>query len=99
MLINTIRIDTKFFAILREITQKTDDTILLPSNSNVNDFLTKLISNYGDEFSNILLNDNGFLDEKFTAILNGRSITNDSFFNIKLIDNDLLIFLPPVSGG
>ena len=54
---NTIRIDTKFFAILRETINKTDDSILLPSNSTVNDFLQKLISDYGTVLSKILLND------------------------------------------
>tara|TARA_B100000749_G_C18093050_1_gene328555 strand:+ start:226 stop:522 length:297 start_codon:yes stop_codon:yes gene_type:complete len=98
-LISTIQIDTKFFAILREIVKKTDDSISLPLNSNVNDFLQKLVSNYGDELSTILLNDDGSLDDKFTTLLNGESVSNDSFSNIKLEDNDLLIFLPPVSGG
>ena len=98
-MISTIQIDTKFFAILREIVKKTDDSISLPLNSNVNDFLQKLVSNYGDELSTILLNDDGSLDDKFTTLLNGESVSNDSFSNIKLEDNDLLIFLPPVSGG
>jgi|TARA_B100001750_G_scaffold239792_2_gene248408 MoaD family protein len=96
---NTIRIDTKFFAILRETINKTDDSILLPSNSTVNDFLQKLISDYGTVLSKILLNDDGLLNEQFTTLLNGQSITVDSFSNIRLADNDLLIFLPPVSGG
>ncbi len=96
---NTIRIDTKFFAILRETINKTDDSILLPSNSTVNDFLQKLISDYGTVLSKILLNDDGLLNEQFTTLLNGQSITVDSFSNIRLADNDLLIFLPPISGG
>ena len=96
---NTIRIDTKLFAILRETINKTDDSILLPSNSTVNDFLQKLISDYGTVLSKILLNDDGLLNEQFTTLLNGQSITVDSFSNIRLADNDLLIFLPPVSGG
>ena len=96
---NTIRIDTKFFAILRETINKTDDSVLLPSNSTVNDFLQKLISDYGTVLSKILLNDDGLLNEQFTTLLNGQSITVDSFSNIRLADNDLLIFLPPISGG
>nr|ACF09894.1 MoaD family protein [uncultured marine crenarchaeote AD1000-23-H12] len=96
---NTIRIDTKFFAILRETINKTDDSVFLPSNSTVNDFLQKLISDYGDVLSKILLNDDGLLNEQFTTLLNGQSITADSFSNIRLADNDLLIFLPPISGG
>ena len=96
---NSIRIDTKFFAILRETINKTDDSILLPSNSTVNDFLQKLISDYGTVLSKILLNDDGLLNEQFTTLLNGQSISVDSFSNIRLADNDLLIFLPPVSGG
>lgn len=96
---NTIRIDTKFFAIMRETINKTDDSVFLPSNSTVNDFLQKLISDYGDVLSKILLNDDGLLNEQFTTLLNGQSITVDSFSNIRLADNDLLIFLPPISGG
>ena len=94
-----IKVCTKFFAILREAAQRSEDSLMLKENSTVNDFLIKLGSKYGKKFSTLIFDDSGELRETFVTLVNGQAVNGVAISSVKLNDDDLVVLLPPINGG
>jgi len=72
---------------------------MLKENSTVNDFLRKLGSKYGEKFSTLVFDDSGDLRENLVTLVNGQAVNRMAISSVKLNDDDLVVLLPPISGG
>lgn len=94
-----MRVLTKFFAALREITDKREENLQLPSESTVRDFLNELVKMYGDRLSSYLFDEKGQIREYLSILLNGQALDTSKLESIKLKDGDVIVILPPIGGG
>ncbi|MEM4297747.1 MAG: ubiquitin-like small modifier protein 1 [Nitrososphaerota archaeon] len=90
---------TKFFATLREITDKREENIELPTGSTVRDFLNELVKMYGKRAYEYIFDENGKVREYLTILLNGQALNASRIDSIQLKDRDVVVILPPIGGG
>ena len=94
-----IRVYTKFFATIREITGKPQDTLQLSPRSTVKDFLKELSNRYGKKLSDHILDGKGGLRESLSLLVNGQAIDLTKLAITELKEGDLVVILPPIGGG
>jgi len=97
-----LQVSVRFFTMLREITDKREETFTFPNNepATVNTVLRRLVKEYGKDLTEYVYDTKtgqvkGFLQ----FLVNGRSITTPKLFETKLADGDVLAIIPPVGGG
>jgi len=91
-----ISMTLRYFAKIREITGKREETVVLHEGNSVMDALSKLSEIYGEKFSQYIF-DKKKPKEDLTFLVNGQAINN---FNKKMLkEGDVLAILPPISGG
>ena len=95
----SVRVNTRFFATIREITGRKEDTFQLEYGSVVQDFLTGLSKRYGNKLSEYLLDDNGHLRQGLNLMVNGQAVDTSKLTTVLLKDKDLVVILPPIGGG
>jgi len=95
-----MKITVKFFASVREIVGKKEETIELPEGATVETVLQKLVQNYGPKFKDYVY------DEKLQTprnhlqfLVDGRSVTTLEGIKTKLRDGNQFAIIPPVGGG
>lgn len=81
-----MRINVKFFAVLKEKTGVDSTTIKITGAGTLNDLKKILIKKFGRSIN---------LDKSIAFAVNGSIVKH----NVKLNDNDEVAVLPPVSGG
>ncbi len=94
-----ISINLKYFANIRDITGKKEESLLLKKGHSVMDALIKLAEIYGDKLSQFILNEKGEPRENLTFLINGKAIKSEKLNEKKLKDGDVFVILPPISGG
>ena len=94
-----MQVRVKYFAALREITCRSDDTLHLQKDSSAEDAVNLLCKTYGEKLSNYLLNGKGRLRDVFQVIVNGSTVKRTNLDERRLKDGDTFIILPPVAGG
>ena len=89
-------ITVRYFARIRDITEKREEIISINEHESVLDFLNRLSGKYGEEFRKAVFFDKKPSDE-LTFLVNGKAIID---FNQTILKNDdVLSILPPISGG
>ena len=95
-----MRISTRFFTSLREITDKREETLSFPEGEKVTiaTLLKALSAEYGKEFTDYVYDAKtgevrGFLQ----MLVNGKTAAKG--LQTELEDSDVLAILPPVGGG
>lgn len=96
---SSIRVDTKFFAAMREIAGRSEDTIVVEEESSVNVFLNGLVEKFGVEMSSFLFDESGEFRSSLIVLVNGKPVDRTMFSDVLLRDRDLVVVLPPISGG
>lgn len=91
----TCKIEIFFHAFFREITKTRKILEEINDNSTLNNILTKLVDRYGNEFA-IIDPKTGKISNENVILLNGKSVRET---NLKLKNNDVLIFSLPFGGG
>jgi len=94
-----IKINTKYFAAIREIIGKKEDFFILSGNINAKNLLDAMCSRYGKPFSEFVMDPSGLLKENLIILVNGKSIDKPDLSLITLTDGDLVVILPPIGGG
>lgn len=94
-----LRVQFKYFAMVREITGKKDESITLPKGAVAKDALRALSENYGEKFTSYTLTEKGELRGELTLLINGEAIESSALDRVELKDGDVLIIMPPVGGG
>ena len=94
-----ISINLKYFANIRDITGKKEESLLLRKGHSVMDALIKLTEIYGNKLSQFILNEKGEPRENLTFLINGQAIKSEKLSEKKLRNGDVFVILPPISGG
>jgi sulfur-carrier protein len=97
-----LRIDVRFFTVLRELTGKKEETLNFPENEivTVESILSELSSKYGTPFQNYVYDENSHKVKGFLQFfINGKSVTTLDGLDSELENCDVLAIVPPVGGG
>lgn len=94
-----MRLEVKYYAMLRDSTGKKSERILLPDDASFQDLLERIMENYGEEFRRHIFDEQGEYRSFLTYLINGISIHNLNGFETLLKDGDKVAILPPVGGG
>jgi MoaD family protein len=93
-----LRVLTRFYAFLREMTGRESDTITLDEGSTIMDFLKAVREKYGSSLASIFGVD-GMLRSGFAIALNGDSVDRREWASTVLKEGDTVVILPPIAGG
>ena len=94
-----IRVDVRFFATVRALTNEYQVTVFLPEKSSVLDLLHSLTPRYGSEFGDYIFLDESSLNKHVVIIKNGRGIGILDGLGTMLQDGDSISIMPAVGGG
>ncbi|MCP8308974.1 MAG: MoaD family protein [archaeon] len=93
-----ISINLKYFAMIRDITGKKEESLSLKKGYGIMDLLIKLTEIYGEKIFQFIFDEKREIRENLTFLINGQVIKSENL-NRKLKDGDILVILPPISGG
>jgi len=94
-----MKVTVKFFTALREITQKREEEIELPSTATVEELLEILSKKYGRKFVDYVYDEKNNVRSHLQFLVNGRNTTILQGFKTKLVEGDKVAIIPPVGGG
>jgi len=94
-----IRIEVRFYAYLREITDKHSESIILKDGSTIIDALKLVIDKYGERMRRYILDDKGQIRNYITIAINAQKIDRARIEGYTLNDGDVLVIIPPTAGG
>ena len=94
-----MKVTVKFFTALREITQKREEEMELPSTTTVEELLEILSKKYGRRFTDYVYDENKNVRSHLQFLVNGRNTTIPQGFKAKLVEGDKVAIIPPVGGG
>jgi len=94
-----MKVEVKFYAMMREIAGKKAERVVLPIKSSVRDLIDLLVKRYGSEFERYIYDRDKRVRSYLSYMLNGVNINSLDKFDTALNDGDVLSLLPPVGGG
>jgi len=94
-----VSITLKYFATIREITGKKEESLSLKKGYNAMNLLNKLAEIYGERLSQFIFDEKREPKENLTFLINGQAIKSENLNERKLKDGDTFVILPPISGG
>ena len=90
----------KYFAALREIVGKREETIKVNDNTTVESLLLYLSEKYGDKFKKYVFKPKTTSPrENLQFLIDGKSITTLNGIGTNLKDDCTFVIIPPVGGG
>ncbi len=94
-----MKINVQYFTIIRNITEKKDEALEIPVESNVLQVLEQLIDKYGAAFQRIVQSGSNFPGLKVLFLVNGQNTETLGGLSTTLKNGDTLSIIPPLSGG
>lgn len=94
-----MRVEVKYYALIREATGRRNEAIELSEGSSVDDLLALLVRIYKEGLSDSIYDDEGKVRDYLSFMLNGLNIYNLKGLSTPLRDGDVFAILPPVGGG
>ena len=94
-----MRVEVKYYAMIREATGKRVETLEVPEGSSVDDLLSLLVGKYGEELSYFIYDEEKAVRDYLSFMLNGFNVYSLKGLSTPLRDGDVFALLPPVGGG
>lgn len=94
-----MRVIVKYFAAVREIVQKREETIDVPDATTVSNLLSHLAEKYGMKLREYVFQPDGRPRATLQFLINGKNITSLQGQSTTLRQGDEFAFIPPVGGG
>ena len=94
-----MEVEVRYYASLREITQKRYEKIKIPKNSSIRYLIDTLVEKYGQSFQSNVYDKYRELRKQLSYVLNGVNINNLNGVNTLLEDDDVFSLLPVAGGG
>lgn len=94
-----MKVEVKFYAMIREIAGKKVEMVALPIKSSVRDLIDLLVERYGSEFERYIYDRDKKVRSYLSYMLNGVNINSLDRLDTALKDGDVISLLPPVGGG
>ena len=94
-----MRVEVKYYAMIREATGRRVETIEVPEGSSVDDLLGLLVGMYKEGLSNFIYDEEKKVRDYLSFMLNGLNVYSLKGMSTLLRDGDIFAILPPVGGG
>jgi molybdopterin synthase sulfur carrier subunit len=94
-----MQISVRFFTVLREITDKKEETLQLTQDATIANALQTLAQKYGEPFAEYVYDQNGKVKGFLQFFINGQSTAATKGIESELHEGDVLAIVPPVGGG
>jgi len=96
---NDIAITVKYLALVKEMTHRGVDIIMIPAGSAVSYLIDQIAESYGNQMRSNLLDDEAKSQNRFSLIINGEMLDRRKFDTKILNDKDEVAIIPPIAGG
>jgi len=93
-----MRVTVKYFNLIKNVTDCTEETICLSNNSNIEDLLNKIIAQYGEGIRNYLIRNNQIRPHLKIYVKNKNIFINDNL-DYGLNDKDIVYIMIAPTGG
>ena len=94
------KINVRYFASLREIVGKREETLKVDNDITVEKLLLCLSNKYGNSFREyVYKSESGGLRDNLQFLIDGRSITTLDGIKTRLHEGCQFVIIPPVGGG
>lgn len=97
--VTTVNLEIRYYAVIREITSKREEKIVLQKPATIGEIIRKIDEKYGGKIGKIILNEKGELKSNYIILLNGVNIKNMDGLQTKIEKNSEIAIFPPFSGG
>jgi MoaD family protein len=94
-----MKVQVKYYAMIRDLTGKKLETLILPDDATVRDLLHLLIKKYGKKISNYIYDKEKKPRDYLSYVLDGVNIYSLEGFKTELRDGSIFHLLPPIGGG
>lgn len=94
-----MKVEVKFYAMLREAVGRKIEAVELPAKSSVGDLLGLLVDRHGGDFHRYVYDEEKKVRHYLSFMLNGINVYSLDGFDTPLKNGDVLAILPPVGGG
>ena len=94
-----MRVEVKYYAMIREATGTRVETLEVPEGSSVDDLLGLLVGMYKEGLSNFIYDEEKKVRDYLSFMLNGLNVYSLKGMSTLLRDGDIFAILPPVGGG
>ncbi len=94
-----IAITVKYLALVKEMTHRSVDIIMIPEGSAVSHLIDHIAESYGIQMRSNLLDDEAKSQNIFSLIINGEMLDRSKFDTKILNDKDEVAIIPPIAGG
>lgn len=94
-----MRVEVKYYAMIREATGTRVETLEVLEGSSVDDLLGLLVRMYKEGLSNFIYDEEKKVRDYLSFMLNGLNVYSLKGMSTLLRDGDIFAILPPVGGG
>lgn len=94
-----MKLTVRYFASLREIVKKKEDSLEFDKEVTVEELLRILSNKYGEKFKEYVYDGKECPKKNLQFLIDGKSITTLNNVKTKLSDGSQFVIIPPVGGG
>ncbi|MFC1754830.1 MoaD/ThiS family protein [Thermoproteota archaeon] len=94
-----MKITVKYFAMVRDVTGKTEDFLDFQKETTAQNMLSLLFDIYGKDFKRNICTSDGLLRDGLIFLLNGEVVNRNDLGSKMLKEGDVAAIMPPVGGG